>query len=228
MYGADWLTYGTRRKISLSRVTHCCPNFLNIFCSTSVSILWRICICICIHISDCVEIVYELLLLPNNSASETFAHKSGAVRSVEWVFIIGLPAWRWLDEYVALDKTFNDLLFKHEIVAAPVTYISNLQCVDIFIFSLKFQSFIKCQGQIFVTQRFVATRTEFNSRPWKRQINIEVGLCLSVRAKVWITPQTILWSLPFLIITFPVLWPCFIERQTFARTTNSIAEWTVR
>jgi len=33
-----------------------------------------------IHKSDCVEPVYELLLLPNNTASETFLQKSGAVQ----------------------------------------------------------------------------------------------------------------------------------------------------
>ena len=41
-----------------------------------------------IHISDCVQTVYELSLLPNNTANETFLHKSGAVRSVDWIFIV--------------------------------------------------------------------------------------------------------------------------------------------
>jgi len=50
--------------------------------------------CMYIHISYCVQIVYELLLQPNNTASETFLHKSGAVRSVDWIFIIVSPAWR--------------------------------------------------------------------------------------------------------------------------------------
>jgi len=41
-----------------------------------------------VHISDCLEIAYELLLLANNTASETFLHKSGAVRSADyWIFI---------------------------------------------------------------------------------------------------------------------------------------------
>ena len=35
-----------------------------------------------IHISDCIEVIYELQLLPNNTVSDTFLHKSGAVRSV--------------------------------------------------------------------------------------------------------------------------------------------------
>jgi len=60
-------------------------------------------------------------LLPNNTAGETFLHKSGAVRRVDWIFIIGAPASRWLDEHVTLNKTFYNLLFKQEIIEAPVT-----------------------------------------------------------------------------------------------------------
>jgi hypothetical protein len=46
-----------------------------------VSILW----CVCVyththtHMSDCVEIVCEILLLPNNTASESFLRTSRAV-----------------------------------------------------------------------------------------------------------------------------------------------------
>ena len=46
------------------------------------------------NISDCIEIVYELPLLPNNTASEIFSHPSGELRSVDWIFITGAPAWR--------------------------------------------------------------------------------------------------------------------------------------
>jgi len=49
---------------------------------------------VCTHISDCVETVYELPLLPNNSTSETCVYQSGLLRSVGWIFIIGAPAWR--------------------------------------------------------------------------------------------------------------------------------------
>jgi hypothetical protein len=45
------------------------------------------------HISDCEQTVYELPLLPNKTASEIFVHKSGAVRSVDWIFMKGAPAW---------------------------------------------------------------------------------------------------------------------------------------
>ena len=40
------------------------------------------------------------------------------VRSVDWIFIVGAPVWRWLGQYVTLDKTFYSLLLKQEAVAA--------------------------------------------------------------------------------------------------------------
>jgi len=58
-----------RGKISLACGIHY-SNFLNFFYPLSVSILSIR--CVCIHISEWVEIVYELLLLSNNNASETF------------------------------------------------------------------------------------------------------------------------------------------------------------
>jgi hypothetical protein len=82
------------------------------FWPTSASILWLI----CIHMSDCAEIIYELPLLPNNTASKTFLHTSGAVRSVDWS-----SAWRWLGENVVLDRTFYNIPFKQDVAAAPVT-----------------------------------------------------------------------------------------------------------
>ena len=64
-----------------------------------------VCVCVCVyiyiyiyiyickHISACIETVYELPLLPNSIGSGTYLHKPGAVRSVDWIFIIGAPAW---------------------------------------------------------------------------------------------------------------------------------------
>jgi len=43
---------------------------------------------------ECIETVYELPLLPNNTASEILLHISGAV------------AKRWLGEYATMDKMF--------------------------------------------------------------------------------------------------------------------------
>ena len=70
-----------------------------------VWVVYNMCVCIYIyiyiyiytHTSDCVQTVYELLLLSNNTAVKLL-HKSGAVRSVDWVFIIGAPVWRWLGQ----------------------------------------------------------------------------------------------------------------------------------
>ena len=45
------------------------------------------------------------LPLPNNTASETFLNKLGGVGSVDWIFLTGAPAWRWMAN-TTLDKTF--------------------------------------------------------------------------------------------------------------------------
>jgi len=70
--------------------------------------------CVCVYISERAQTDYDLPLLVNNTASEIFVHKSRGVRSVEWIFIIGASAWRWLLLYVKLDKRFYSLLFKYE------------------------------------------------------------------------------------------------------------------
>ena len=75
----------------------------------------------CTYTHTCVQTVYELPLLPNINASETFLHKSGAVRSVDWIFIIKAPARLWLGDYVTLGKTFYNRLLEQEVAATPVT-----------------------------------------------------------------------------------------------------------
>ena len=75
-----WSTYGTRAQIwtpktFLARGIHCCPNILLLARPASL-ILWRTCvytyIYIFIHISDTVQTVYELPLIPNNTAVKHF------------------------------------------------------------------------------------------------------------------------------------------------------------
>jgi len=39
------------------------------------------------------ETVYELPLLPNDTASETFLHKLGVTTSLDWILITGALAW---------------------------------------------------------------------------------------------------------------------------------------
>ena len=89
------------------------------FCPTSASLCCEE--YVYIHIFDCVEIAYELPLLPNNTASEIFLHKSGAMRSVEWT-----PVWRWQGEYFILNKTYYNRRFKQEVVAPVLITFSSL------------------------------------------------------------------------------------------------------
>jgi len=49
----------------------------------------------------------------------TFLYKSGLMRSVRLDIITGARAGRLLVEYVTLDKTFYNLLYEQEVVAAP-------------------------------------------------------------------------------------------------------------
>jgi len=44
--------------------------------------------------SDCTEIVFDLPLLPNNTASETFFQISEAMGSVDRIFVDKAPSWR--------------------------------------------------------------------------------------------------------------------------------------
>jgi hypothetical protein len=73
------------RNISLASGIHCCPKILFIF---SEQLLYIVKNMVYIHISDCVQTVYELPLLPNSTASEPYLHKSGAVRSVDWMSLL--------------------------------------------------------------------------------------------------------------------------------------------
>jgi len=69
-------------------------EFFYIYFALPASLYCKEYVYIALHISNCVQNVYDLPLLTNNTASEMFSHKSGAVRSVDWISIIGAPAWR--------------------------------------------------------------------------------------------------------------------------------------
>jgi len=85
-------------KCSLAHNIHCCPIFLLSFFLSNQHLYCEE--CVYIHALDSVEIVYELPLIPNNTATETFLHKSGAVLSVEWIFTIRVRAGWWMGEYM--------------------------------------------------------------------------------------------------------------------------------
>ena len=74
----------------------------------------------CICISDCVETVYELPLLPNGAARVTFSRKSKAVQRVDWIF--------YSDPSLAVTGRIRDIVqkvlqsyLKQAVVTAPVT-----------------------------------------------------------------------------------------------------------
>jgi len=118
-----WRIYGTRahnrtRNSILSQ-------FFFISFAQPASLYCEEYVYIGLHVSDWAQSVHESPLLRNNTASEIFLHKSGAVRSDDWIFIAGVLTWRWLGEYVTLDKTFCNLPLTQEAVAAPVTSLSH-------------------------------------------------------------------------------------------------------
>jgi hypothetical protein len=80
-----------RGKISLADGIQCCSNLFYFFRPISGYILKNM--CVYIHTRLRIDL-YELTFLPNNTASETFLQKSGAIRSVDWIFIIKVPVWR--------------------------------------------------------------------------------------------------------------------------------------
>jgi hypothetical protein len=83
------------KKFSFARRIQCYPLFLisfdqpaSLYCEGYVYMY--IYIYTHTHTPDCVQTVYQLPLLPNNTVSETFIHKLGEVRSVDWIFIFGV------------------------------------------------------------------------------------------------------------------------------------------
>ena len=98
-----------RWKISLTRSIHCCPISTNFFSPTTVATLRRT-ICVYIQMCDSVQTVHQLPLQPNNTAVINIFTAIWAVRSVQWIFIVVAPVWRWPDRYVTLGRTFYCLL----------------------------------------------------------------------------------------------------------------------
>jgi len=66
------------KKVSLMHSIHCCHNFV-LFLLPDMQLYIVKYIYVYTHISDSIEIVYELLFLPNYTGSELFLHKPRAV-----------------------------------------------------------------------------------------------------------------------------------------------------
>jgi len=113
----SWRTHGFG-KISLARGIHSCPIFFfYFFCLTSTSILWRI--CVQTQCRDCAWITAPA----KYTASVTFLHKSGVVRSVGWICIMVLERFPWHATGRTCDTGQNILQysFQTKVVAVPVT-----------------------------------------------------------------------------------------------------------
>jgi hypothetical protein len=65
------------------------------FCTATMVAQMHLSVALYLHhlsCTFCVETVYELWLLPCNTVSETFLYNRGKVGSVDWLFVIGVPA----------------------------------------------------------------------------------------------------------------------------------------
>ena len=74
-----------------------------------------------IYTHICVQTVFELPLLISKNNKWNIFTQIGAVWSVDWVFIVVAPAWRWLGQYTILGRSFYSLLLKQEAVSKPVS-----------------------------------------------------------------------------------------------------------
>jgi hypothetical protein len=94
-------------KISLESGIHCCPNFvLFILPYQRLYIVKNM--CINTHIwrrRDYMNYRCCQITLQGNIFTQI-----GAVRSVDWIFIVGAPVRRWPDQYVTLGRTFYCLI----------------------------------------------------------------------------------------------------------------------
>jgi hypothetical protein len=83
LVGKQWSRPGL---ISLARGIHCCPNSFISF-ARPASLCCEKYVYIYMNVSDRVEILCGLSLLPNNAANTIFLHRSGAVRNGDWIYI---------------------------------------------------------------------------------------------------------------------------------------------
>jgi len=65
-------------KISLVSGIHCCPNFVLVLPDQLLCIVKNM--CVYTHMSDCVQTVYELPLLTNNSAVKHIYTNRGSAK----------------------------------------------------------------------------------------------------------------------------------------------------
>ena len=76
-------------------------------------------VCIYTHIHDCVRIVYELPLLPHNNTNATFLYKAGNLRSVYWIFIIGVAGLAVADRICDIERKVVQSYFQTGSSSSP-------------------------------------------------------------------------------------------------------------
>ena len=118
-----WRAYSTcSQNGTLKDLLGTLPSLLSqsfcVCCPTRVSILRRI--CVYMHNLTAYGLYMNYRRYQIIPQWNIFT-QIGAVRSVDWMFIVGVPFGRWRSEYVTLDRTFYCLLIKLEVTAAPVT-----------------------------------------------------------------------------------------------------------
>jgi hypothetical protein len=107
---------GTRRDFLDTRHSLLSQFFLSLL---SDQLLYIVNKCVCTHIWLCTDCIW-ITVATKRHCSETFRHKSVAVRRVDRILITEVPVWRWLGEYMTLDRTFQSLLFKQQAVAVQL------------------------------------------------------------------------------------------------------------
>jgi len=73
-------------KISLARGIHCCPSLFNTSFPRPASLYYSEHVYIYTHISDCVQTVHELPLLPNNTAVKHLNTNPSGVKSSKDIY----------------------------------------------------------------------------------------------------------------------------------------------
>ena len=97
---------GTQKDF-LGALIHCCPN-ISISFARPASLYCAQYVYIHTHLTVyrlCMNYRWCQIILQWNIFTQI-----GAVRSVDWIFIVGTPAWRRLGEYVTLGRAFYSIL----------------------------------------------------------------------------------------------------------------------
>jgi len=113
-------TFGTRAQMALGKIP-CHMAFASVrilfqfLCPTGVSMLWSI--CVPVHTTDCIQTVYELPLLSNNTAVKHFyASREQWEILTGYLWLVHPPGGDWANTWHR-----TNLILKEDAITAPVT-----------------------------------------------------------------------------------------------------------